>query len=95
MPPAWPMSIYQPIRRSPGTKSKCLSRLSNGNLCWRAIAAIRASFAGIDWPVCFRSRHTLAYSLAFPESAGNIRICVKTSANHFSYRSLCRDCPMP
>ncbi len=52
--------FYQPSRFSPGTKSKCWSRLSSGKPCCRASAAIQRSFPGIGCPLRFSSSRTSA-----------------------------------
>lgn len=43
-------STHQATRRTPGTASKCMSRLSTGKPCCRARAAIHASLEGIGVP---------------------------------------------
>ena len=44
------MAVHQPIRVSPVTWSKWVSRLITGSLCWRAMAAIHRSFIGMGVP---------------------------------------------
>src|SRR5262245_28994902 len=57
----FPSSDHQSIRRSPGTKSKCRSRLKRGRECWRQSAAIHRSFAGMGLVFFFNSRPIAAY----------------------------------
>ncbi len=51
---------YHASRRTPGTASKCSSRLRTGRRCSSARAAIQASLAGIGRPSFFSDRRTRA-----------------------------------
>lgn len=48
--------FHHPILLFPATQSKCRSRLSSGNECWRQRAAIQMSLVGIGLPLRFSSR---------------------------------------
>jgi hypothetical protein len=51
---------HQSMRRSPGTRSKCRSRLNTGRECWRQRAAIQTSLEGIGVPARLSSPRTAA-----------------------------------
>jgi len=55
-----PIDLYQSIRRSPATMSKCWSLLKIGSLYWRQSAAIQTSLAGIGVPAFLSSVRSMA-----------------------------------
>ena len=79
---------YQEMRRRPFAASKCLARLTTGNLCSLASAAIQQSLAGIGVPSFFSCLKANVNQVEGAQAAGAAAVAIQRPALRNSSRRL-------